>query len=107
MSDCPLPTPHFEQPWHAQIFALTVALNEAGLLPWRAWTQSFAATLRRHGQNAELDGGDDYFAAWLETLETLLAAQNIAPVEQVERLRSAWESAYLSTPHGAPVRLSD
>ena len=25
------PSPVFEEPWHAQVFAITVALNEAGV----------------------------------------------------------------------------
>jgi len=28
------PSPVFEEPWHAQVFAITVALNEAGVFQW-------------------------------------------------------------------------
>ena len=45
--------------------------------------------------------------AWLAALESLLAEQDIAPPEDVTRLRGAWETAYLETPHGAPVQLKD
>lgn len=58
-----------------------------------------------HGLNRELDGGDDYFNAWLETLETLLAQTKQAEPDDVNRVRSAWEQAYLTTPHGDPVQL--
>ena len=101
------PEPVFSQPWHAQVFALTVHLNEAGLFDWPDWTVRFGATLRRHGLTRELDGGDDYFTAWLETLEALLAELEQASPDDVARVRSAWEAAYLSTPHGQPVRLTD
>lgn len=128
-----VPQPVFSAPWHAQLFALTVHLNESGLFSWPDWTARFGATLARHGlaraqeeardgardgieveaekgtqygaQHGGLDGGDDYFAAWLETLETLLAEGGTAPTAEVETLRAAWETAYLSTPHGDPVRL--
>lgn len=104
MIDTP-PAPVFGHPWHAQVFALTVHLNETGLFSWPDWTARFSDTLARHGLEKELDGGDDYFNAWLETLEHLLAdLRQAAPVD-VERLRAAWEQAYLTTPHGAPVRL--
>lgn len=95
----------FDEPWHAQVFALTVALSEAGRFSWPEWTAAFGATLARHGLARELDGGADYYAAWLETLERLLASLGLAEPVQVEALRDAWEAAYLATPHGKPVRL--
>ncbi len=101
------PEPVFLQPWHGQVFALTVHLNEAGLFSWSDWATRFGATLKRHGLARDLDGGEDYFNAWLETLETLLADLGQADPDQVEALRAAWEAAYLDTPHGAPVTLGD
>ena len=98
-------TPVFEAPWHAQVFALTVHLNEAGLFAWTDWTVAFGETLARHGLSRELDGGDDYFNAWLETLERVLAGLELADPAQVDELRTAWEAAYLATPHGEPVKL--
>lgn len=100
------PEPAFEAPWHAQIFALTVGLNEAGLFTWSEWTVRFGATLARHGQTRSLDGGEDYFNAWLETLEALLGELGHAAPEEITRLRNAWRAAYLATPHGHPVRLA-
>ena len=99
------PEPVFSEPWHAQVFALTVHLNEAGHFDWPDWATRFSATLAQHGLTKELDGGDDYFTAWLETLEALLADLGQAAPDQVEQVRAAWETAYLSTPHGDPVRL--
>lgn len=95
----------FDEPWHAQLLALTVALSEAGRFSWPDWTEAFGETLARHGMSRELDGGSDYFTVWLEALEGLLAGLGDAPPEVVEDLRNAWEAAYLSTPHGSPVRL--
>lgn len=99
------PEPAFEAPWHAQVFALTVHLNEAGHFDWPDWTQRFGATLARHGLNRDLNGGDDYFAAWLETLEGYLSELGMAQPGAVNTLRDQWEAAYLATPHGAPVTL--
>ena len=99
------PDPAFESPWHAQVFALTVYLNEAGHFAWPDWAQRFGATLARHGLARDLNGGDDYFAAWLETLESYLSDLGMASPDLVNALRDQWEAAYLSTPHGAPVRL--
>lgn len=99
-------TPVFEAPWHAQLFALTVALNEAGHFAWPEWAGRFGATLTRHGAVADLNGGDDYFAAWLETLEVLLEELGTAEAAEISALTRAWRTAYLSTPHGMPVRLA-
>lgn len=104
MTEAP-PEPVFSEPWHAQLFALTVHLNELGRFAWKEWAEAFGATLARHGLERELDGGDDYFLAWLETLETILAGDGSAAPEERDRVKSAWESAYLSTAHGQPVRL--
>lgn len=99
------PEPVFEEPWHAQLFALTVHLNESGRFDWPDWAARFSKTLAAHGLTRDLDGGDDYFHAWLETLETLLAEDGAADPQDVAGTRDAWERAYLKTPHGAPVRL--
>lgn len=95
----------FDEPWQAQIFALTVALSEAGQFTWPDWTRAFGATLARHGGARALDGGADYYNAWLETLETLLAASGAAPAAEAAAVKAAWTRAYLATPHGQPVVL--
>ena len=109
MNDCPTvstPEPVFLQPWHAQVFALTVSLNESGRFTWPDWVSRFSTILAEHGLDRDLDGGDDYFNAWLETLELILAEEGVAPTPEVNHLRDDWERAYLETPHGAVVRLT-
>ena len=101
------PEPVFQEPWHAQLFALTVYLNETGHFDWPDWAVSFSEVLKRHGLQKELNGGDDYFHAWLATLEAFLEERELTNAGDVADLKRAWEKAYLSTPHGDPVRLSD
>jgi nitrile hydratase accessory protein len=101
------PEPVFAKPWHAQVFAVTVALNEAGCFDWPDWAARFSKTLKRSGLDRELDGGDDYFHAWLETLERLLDELGAAIPEEVTQIKNAWEEAYLTTPHGQPVHLTE
>lgn len=102
-----LPEPVFTEPWQAQVFGVTVHLNEAGYFTWPDWSARFAQTLRRHGLEKELNGGDDYFLAWLVTLETFLSDLNLSDTAEVARLKQAWERAYLATPHGQPVHLAE
>ena len=101
------PEPVFEAPWHAQAFALAVHLNERGVFTWPDWTQAFGAELARRGVARDLDGGDDYFAAWLAVLERICDEKGLAEAGPLAELRDAWEAAYLRTPHGAPVRLAE
>lgn len=101
------PTPVFEKPWHAQVFALTVHLNETGHFEWTQWAERFGATLKSHGMTQDLNGGSDYFEAWLETLEGFLCDLELAEAEAIKQLRAAWAEAFMATPHGQPVRLSE
>jgi nitrile hydratase accessory protein len=101
------PEPTFEAPWHAQLFALTVHLNDAGHFAWTDWASRFGATLKAHGLKKELDGGEDYFNAWLETLEQLLSDLDLAETADLRTLKAAWTDAYLRTPHGSPVHLEE
>ncbi len=99
--------PAFDAPWQAQLFALTVHLSERGAFSWPDWAEAFGAEIahRRQAAGAQ-DGGADYWAAWLTTLEALLEARGLADAQVLAGLRAAWEEAYLSTPHGAPVQLA-
>lgn len=101
------PEPAFEAPWHAQAFALAVHLNERGVFDWTDWTQAFGAELKRRGADKALDGGDDYFLAWIATLEHLCCDRGLAEAATLTALKASWEAAYLSTPHGQPVQLPD
>lgn len=100
-----IPEPVFAEPWHAQLFALTVHLNETGRFDWPYWAERFGATLKRHGLARDLDGGDDYFAAWLETLEQILTEDGSATEDERRSVTDAWRRAYLETPHGQPVSI--
>lgn len=101
------PKPRFEEPWHADVFALTVLLNEKGLFSWGEWTTRFGQSLAEHRLDHALNGGSDYFLAWIDALEGLLMSKDLAAGEDLARLKQGWTDAYLSTPHGQPVRLAE
>ena len=99
------PEPVFSAPWHAQAFALAVHLQERGAFTWPEWTEVFGAVLAEHRLDRALDGGEDYFRAWVEALERLCIARGLAGAEALGAWKARWERAYLDTPHGAPVRI--
>lgn len=92
------PDAPFDQPWQAQAFGLAVALSEGGLFAWADWTQAFGARLAC---------GTEYWDAWVQTLEAMLAAHGIAGLDEVNRLTHAWQDAAHATPHGVAIRLAD
>lgn len=98
-------TPAFAEPWHAEAFAVAVALEQKGCFTWPEWTATFGAVLGEHGQAKPLDGGDDYFLAWVTALERICTEKGLAEGPALADLKAGWEAAYLSTPHGQPVRL--
>jgi nitrile hydratase accessory protein len=86
----------FDEPWQAQLFALTVKLSEAGHFAWTEWTERFGA---------ELKHDRPYYDTWLVTLEKLLVERGLASPAALADLKHAWTDAYRATPHGQPVEL--
>jgi len=57
------------------------------------------------GLEKELNRGNDYFAAWLDTLDALMRDAGLADAAALAETRAAWEAAHLRTRHGSPVTL--
>jgi nitrile hydratase accessory protein len=93
------PEQPFDAPWQAQLFALTVALNEAGHLPWSDWAALFGPRVQ-HAEAA------DYWQVWAEALAEFLDRKGIARQAELATLAARWQAAAEATPHGQPVRLT-
>jgi len=98
-------TPPFEQPWHAQVFAITHKMAQAGHYTWIYWAERFADALEQARLAGGATDGSDYYDVWLATFEGLLVDLGLASPVEVSKLIAAWKHAYLSTPHGQPVEL--
>ena len=99
------PAPAFSEPWQAQALAMASALIRAGHISASDWADTLGAALRQ----AEADGAPDtdqtYYLAVLHSLEQITEQRTgITSADRATR-KSAWEDAYLSTPHGKPVEL--
>ena len=101
--------PAFSAVWHAQLFALTTHLYDQGLFTWPQWTATLAHQIQVQrvdiGNNEDTE--DSYYRAWLAALIVCLMAQDITDDRQLQLMQDRWASAYLSTPHGQPVRLPE
>ena len=71
----------FAAPLEARAFGLAVALNEAGVYPWRDFSQGLAAetaALEQHGAPTS------YYERWLETLAKLAMAHGLVTSEELD-----------------------
>ncbi len=73
---------NFSEPWHARLFALTLALHESGMMTWPEWTDLLGAAIAESGPADAVNQDDQYFLAWRLALERLLESRGvIAPNE--------------------------
>jgi nitrile hydratase accessory protein len=100
----PEEAPVFAEPWQAEAFAMTVALNERGLFSWAEWAAALSAEVKRPDAASD---GSDYYDCWLRALEKLLAAKGVAGSGDIDRLAEAWQRAAHATPHGKPILLAN
>ncbi len=98
----PLP---FDEAWQAEVFALTVHLNESGVFTWHEWGRVFGAALKQAGGDCPIEGGGDYYRVWLDALGGLLDGLGHAKSTEIAVMKQRWIDAYERTPHGHPVLL--
>jgi nitrile hydratase accessory protein len=99
----PTPQKNFAAPWEAQVFAMVVSLQEAGLFTWAEWAERLGAAIRpADGPERAADYGH-----WLATLEGLLAERGVADGPVLSARTQAWLRAAEATPHGQPIRLEN
>ena len=106
----PSPEKTFDAPWHAEVFALAVHLNERGHFDWPEWAGRFgenltAAKMVKIGRGEGLDGSDDYYQIWLQTLIELMQEKGLVDTKMLASIKAQWRNAYLTTSHGKPVHL--
>lgn len=106
--ELPPDTDHvFEDPWHAHLFAVTHAMSSAGHFEWPDWADHFSTALKQADDAGAPKDGSAYYKIWLGAFETFLVERGLADTETLAALKQGWTDAYLNTPHGAPVALSD
>jgi nitrile hydratase accessory protein len=93
----------FSAPWEAQVFAMVVSLQEAGLFTWSDWADRIGRAIRpADGPEQAAD-----YAAWLATLESILAERGLTEPESLAARTAAFLRAAAATPHGEPIRLEN
>ena len=98
--------PVFREPWEARAFAIALALHDRGLFTWTEWASALAHQIKQAHGKGDLDTGENYYRHWLATLESLVAAKQIATASVLHRYRDAWNHAAERTLHGQPIELT-
>ena len=95
----------FDEPWHAELFAVTVHLSERNLFSWAEWTDAIGEQISKVKLIRPIDGSNDYYNVWLHALIELISTKGITDAEAITNVRDRWADAYRSTPHGKPVKI--
>lgn len=98
--------PVFAEPWQAQAFALAMTLCQQGHFTRNEWATALGGELEAAARRGEPDDGSRYYEHWLAALERLVAEKGLANHAALASRKSAWISAYQTTPHGQPVELA-
>ena len=99
------PKPVVDEPWQAQGLALADTMVKAGRFTAVEWAEALGTALKEAETPGAPETLDTYYTAVISALERLCEAHvGISGADRSLR-RSAWEAAYLRTPHGRPVEL--
>lgn len=99
--------PVFAEPWQAQAFAMALALHQAGMFSWATWATRLSEKISEAQAAGDPDLGDTYYQHWLNTLESLCVETTGLSLGELSRRKQEWREAYICTPHGKPVLLSN
>jgi nitrile hydratase accessory protein len=97
--------PVFDEPWQAEALAIADTLVGKGMFSAGAWSEALGKALRVAESQSAIDNQETYYNCVLSALERLVAEHSEIDQQAMLGKRQDWEQAYLSTPHGQPVRL--
>jgi nitrile hydratase accessory protein len=95
----------FDEPWQAEALAIADTLVQNGMFSANAWSEALGAALRQAAASGASDDQQSYYQCVLTALENLIAQHSEIDRAAMAAKRGDWERAYLSTPHGQPVKL--
>jgi nitrile hydratase accessory protein len=97
--------PAFAEAWQAEALALADTLVQNGLFSATAWSAALGEALQQAEVDGAIDDQETYYRCVLSALEGLVARHSAIDQSAMAGKRKDWEEAYLSTPHGQPVKL--
>ncbi|MFK7859432.1 MAG: nitrile hydratase accessory protein [Granulosicoccus sp.] len=98
--------PVFNEPWEAEVFALTLSLYEQRLFTWQEWADTLSKSIKDAQDDGDPDSGNTYYLHWLAALEQVVVDKQVGNSAQLAKLYQAWDHAARTTAHGQPIELS-
>ena len=95
----------FAEPWHAELFAITVQLSRQGAFSWNRWVERLSQEIAARPQRTDENADEAYYRQWLGALEAILSENALLARNEIEDTQEHWRRSYLNTPHGSPVEL--
>jgi nitrile hydratase accessory protein len=95
----------FDEPWQAEALAIADTLVRNGMFSAGSWSQALGEALRKAEAGGASDDQQTYYQCVLTALEGWIAQHSEIDRPAMTAKRDDWEQAYLSTPHGQPVKL--
>ena len=95
----------FDEPWHAEVFAVTVHLSDQNLFSWAEWTNAIVEQISKVKLVRPIAGSNDYYNIWLQALIELISTKGILDSEAISDVQNRSTDACRNTPHGNPVKL--
>lgn len=99
------PDPVFVEPWEAHVFALVVAMQDAGVFTAGEWASALGESIRIRPTLSNPILETSTYGPWIPALEDLLVARGLTSGGMLEILKQLWNEAALAAPHGAPIIL--
>lgn len=93
------------EPWQVEALALSIALQEAGLISAVEWSEALSAEIEKARAAGDPADGTTYYSHVVATLERLVDRKGLLSMDLLANRKRDWEMAYRRTPHGQPVHL--
>lgn len=74
----------FQAPWEGRAFGIAVLLNEKRAYEWNAFRDRLVAEIAA--------GNRDYYASWLDALQSVVIERGIVTPEQIDRRAEEYRS---------------
>ena len=78
----------FDEPWHAEVFAVTVHLTQQNLFSWTEWTDAKGKQINKAELTRPIDGSYHYYTVWLHALIELISIKGITDSEAILELQN-------------------
>ncbi|WP_193045454.1 nitrile hydratase accessory protein [Mycolicibacterium baixiangningiae] len=97
----------FEEPWQVEAFAIVVALTRQQLFTWTEWVDEFSAEINGAPRRNDETVTESYYRQWLTTVSRMIDRHVGLSGDMVDERHEQWRLAYLGTPHGQPIELTN